>query len=287
MTLRLGLIGRGRWGKNIERTLASFSDVSISVIPEGRTDKGFDGVLIATPSATHAEIALPYIEAGIATFIEKPMATSIGDAERIQGAALRSGAPVFVGHLYLYHPAFLAALELLPALGPVKSLVCEGANDRPRTDSSVLWDWLPHDLSIAHTIFGHDADGVQAWRLLGDARAEAAAAMFGFGQATLVSLMSWHSPIPVRRVTVVCEQAVVVLDGKAASRQLSVHVGRGPVSYPAYSAELSLTRELRAFLETVRSGKSDASHLEIGIATVRTIRAVKRSIAVDGRPVSI
>ena len=65
MTLRLGLIGRGHWGRNIERTLRSFDDVA--VIPIGRNEQrpsSLDGVLIATPSDTHAELALPYIEIG-------------------------------------------------------------------------------------------------------------------------------------------------------------------------------------------------------------------------------
>src|ERR1700704_6875527 len=111
MALHLGLVGRGRWGRNIERTLLTFPDVSVTTIARRETPPaGLDGVLIATQSATHAEVAIPYIEAGIATFIEKPMTTTVSDAERIRDAAERSGAVIFVGHIFLYHPAFLAAL---------------------------------------------------------------------------------------------------------------------------------------------------------------------------------
>src|SRR4029079_18976719 len=124
MALRLGLVGRGRWGQNIERTLLSLPDVSVLHIARGQSPPaGLDGVLIATQSATHAAVALPYIKAGIATFIEKPMATSVSDAEQIRDAAGLSGAPVFVGHIFLFHAAFLAALELLPTLGTVRYLL--------------------------------------------------------------------------------------------------------------------------------------------------------------------
>jgi UDP-N-acetylglucosamine 3-dehydrogenase len=141
MALRLGLVGHGRWGRNIERTLLTFPDVSVAVIAKGENPRtGLDGVLIATQSAMHAEIALPYIEAGIATFIEKPMTTALADAERIRNAAARSGAIVFVGHILLYHPAFLAALDLLPSLGAIRYLLCEGMNGSPRADLSMLWD---------------------------------------------------------------------------------------------------------------------------------------------------
>lgn len=287
MALRLGLIGRGRWGQTIERTLASFPDVSVVPIARGvARPAALDGVLIATPSATHAEIALPYIEAGIATFIEKPMATSVRDAERIRDAAARSGAPVFVGHLYLHHPAFLAGLELLPELGPVRSLVCEGANDRPRTDSSVLWDWLPHDLSMARVILGRDAGDARAWALLGNPGAEVAAAEFRFGDTALISMMSWHSPVRVRRTTIVCDRAILVFDDRV-DRKLALHRKGGAVSYPVYSGELPLTREVGAFLQMTRSRESDASHLESGIAIVRAIAAAERSTAIDGKPVSV
>lgn len=287
MALRLGLVGRGRWGQNIERTLASFSDVSVVNIAKGEArPEALAGVLIATQSATHAEAALPYIQAGIATFIEKPMATSVRDAERIRDAADRSGAQVFVGHIYLHHPAFLAALALLPALGPARSLICEGANDNPRTDSSVLWDWLPHDLSMARAVFGRDADSARAWKLLGNPSAEVAASEFRFGDAGVVSMMSWHSPVRTRRVTIVGEKAILVLDDKADAR-LAVHGRDGEVTYPSYSPEPPLACELKVFLETVRSRRLDASHIEAGLATVRAIAAAERSIEAGGHSVPI
>ncbi|MHB1218741.1 MAG: Gfo/Idh/MocA family protein [Alphaproteobacteria bacterium] len=287
MALRLGLVGRGRWGRNIERTLATFPDVSVINIARGeRRPESLDGVLIATPSASHAETALPYIEAGIATFIEKPMATSIQDAERIRDAAARSGAPVFVGHIYLYHPAFLAALALLPSLGPVRFLICEGANDSPRADSSVLWDWLPHDLSMARAVFGRDADSVRAWKLLGDSRAEVAASEIQFGDTGVVSMMSWHSPVRTRRVTIVCDKGVVVFDDKAEAR-LAVHGRDGGVTHPLYSPEPPLTCQIKAFLEAVHSRKLEAPHIETGMAIARAIAAVEHSIEAGGNSVPI
>lgn len=280
MALRLGLIGRGRWGQAIERTLSSFPGVSVIHIPRGVGNaEALDGVLVATPSATHAEIALPYIEAGIPTFIEKPMATSVRDAERVCEVATRSGAPVFVGHIYLHHPAFLAALDLLPGLGTVRSLICEGANDRPRTDSSVLWDWLPHDLSMARVIFGQDADVVRAWKLCGDTQAEVAAAKFQFGDGGLVSFASWHSPIRVRRTTIVGTAGVLVFDDNA-DRKLVLQKD-GEVTYPSYVSELPLACEMEAFIHAVRSKQCDSSHLQVGMMVVRVIAAAERSMKAD------
>jgi UDP-N-acetylglucosamine 3-dehydrogenase len=287
MALRLGLVGRGRWGRNIERTLLSFPDVSVTTIAKGESPPaGLDGVLIATQSTTHAQAALPYIEAGVATFIEKPITTTVSDAERIREAAQRSGGVVFVGDIFLHHPAFLAALELLPSLGAIRYLLCEGMNGSPRTDSSVLWDWLPHDLSMARAILGRGPDSVAAWSLSGGLTPGAAVSKFQFGTTPVVSTVSWLSAVRRKQTIMVCENAALVFDDKA-ERQLALYTNQPDLSVPAYSNELPLTLELRAFLQAIRSGTADASHIESGMVIVRAIAAAEESISLGGGAVKI
>jgi predicted dehydrogenase len=259
----------------------------INVEKGAALQSGLDGVLVATQSATHAQVAIPYIEAGMAVFIEKPMAVTVADAERLRDAALRSGATVFVGHIFMYHPAFLAALDLLPRLGSIRYLHCEGMNNAPRTDSSVLWDWLPHDLSMAGAIFGHEPQSVMAWSLFGGPVPEAALSNFQFGNTPVVSMVSWLSPVRRRQTTIVCEKATLVFDDLAGKR-LALYDGKtGEVSYPVYDEELPLTREMRAFLQAVRSGKGTAAHMGIGLGIVRAIAAAEKSIARGGQSVAI
>lgn len=283
--LQLGLVGRGPWAGNIERALCSFPDVSVTRISSREEPPaGLAGVLIATRSATHAEIALRYIEAGVKTFIEKPMTTTIADAERIRIAAQRSGTLVFVGHIYLHHPAFLSALELLPTMGKIRHVLCEGMNDRPRTDSSVLWDWLPHHLSMASAIFGCHPANAQAWCLHGSAMPEAAIAKFQYADTTMVSAISWLSSAPRRRISIVGEKQTLIFDDRA-DRRLSIHNKSGEITYPAYSDDLPLTREMDTFLKAIRSDKFCPTQVDIGVAVVRAIAAAEESIRLDGKPV--
>jgi predicted dehydrogenase len=285
MVLQLGLVGRGPWAGNIERALRSFPDVSVTRIGSHESPPaGLAGVLIATRSATHAEVALRYIEAGVKTFIEKPMVTTVADAERIRIAAQRSGTSVFVGHIYLHHPAFLAALDLLPTTGEIRYVLCEGMNDRPRVDSSVLWDWLPHHLSMASAIFGRNPANAQAWSLYGSAMPEAAIVKFQYAGAPMVSKISWLCPAPRRTMSIVGEKQTLIFDDRA-DRRLAVHDKRGGITYPAYSDELPLTREMGAFLNAVRFDKFDPAQIEIGVAVVRAIAAAEESIRLDGKPV--
>ena len=275
--MRLGLVGSGRWGQNIARTLRSFPDVEVVAVPKNQIFlSGVNGILIATPSDLHAHAALPYIEAGIPTFIEKPMATSMTDAERIRDAAERSGTPVFVGHLYLYHPAIRAALDLAPTLGKVRHLLCEGMNDRPRS-GGVIWDWLPHHLSVGRAVFGCEPSSVTAWDLSGETYPKVAMTKFMFGDVPLVSTASWLSPVPRKNFTLVCEGATLVFDD-TAERKLVLHRTDGSLLYPDYSQEPPLAAELRAFLQVVRTGQPDAPHIQTGLAVVRSIVAAEKAL---------
>ena len=204
----------------------------------------------------------------------------------MRDAAKRSGAVVFVGHLYLYHSVFLAALEFLPSLGAIRYLLCEGLNDSPRSDSSVLWDWLPHDLSAALVIFGRNPDSVATWNLSGVTRPEAALSRFQFGNTPIISTISWLSHVRRKQMTVVCEKGTLVFDDKA-ERRLALCGKQGELSYPTYSDDLPLTREMSAFLQAIRSGKADTSHFDMGVSIVRAIAAVEKFAELGGQSVII
>lgn len=286
MKLRLGLVGRGAWGRNIERTLQGFDDVSAVSIGRGEMNTAVDGVLIATPAASHAELALRYIEKGIATFIEKPMATTVADAERIKAAAVASGAVAFVGHIYLYNPAFRRALEELPALGGVRHLICEGMGHRRSKDASVLWEWLPHHVSMARSIFGGDPSSVAAWDLSAQPNPEAAAVRFSFAGGSAVSIVSLVSPIRKRAVTITCETGTLVFDD-AAQEKLVVHRNGEDARVLNHGTGLPLTLELRAFVDAVRNGAADASQLETGMAVTRIIAAADASARSGGAAIAL
>lgn len=234
-------------------------------------------MLIASSAATHAELALPYLERGLPTFIEKPLAISISEAERIAATARRSGAPVFVGHIYLYNPAFSALLDLLPGLGPIRYVLCEGMNHAPASTNSVLWEWLPHHLSMGRAIFAADPDSAEGWTLADRPDPRAAVCRFLFRSVPLVSSIGWLSPAKRRQVTVSCEQGTIVFDD-SVGRKLVLHRKGKAINYPAYDEEPPLTRELRLFLKGVRARRMDRDHLVDGMTIVRAIAGAEQSL---------
>lgn len=284
--LRLGLVGRGRWGSNIERTLRSLPDVQVAVISRGEHPPAdIDAVLIVTPGATHADVARSYIERGLPTFIEKPMTTSIEDARQLSEAAQRSGAPIFVGHIYLYNPAFQCLIDLVQTLGPVRHVFCEAAGSNIWAHASLIWEWLPHHLSMARALSGRDPHSVEAWDLSSEPGPRVAFANFLFGTVPAVSVMS-SVPVKRRVVTVSYETGTVVFDD-TAERKLTLHGPDGGVSYPAYGREAPLTSEMKAFLGVVRSGATDRRHADEATAIVEAISAAERSMNRGGARVEI
>jgi predicted dehydrogenase len=127
-TVRLGIVGLGWFGgvlaesarssgvadvvacyARTEDTRAAFADKhgcrAVGDLDEMLTDPGVDGVLVATPHSTHADIAVRTLEAGKHVFVEKPLALTVADTKRVAEAAGRAGVVLQVGHNRRRQPA--------------------------------------------------------------------------------------------------------------------------------------------------------------------------------------
>jgi predicted dehydrogenase len=283
--VRLGLIGHGDWGRKIERTLRPMPDVALRIIRHTEPlQRGLDGAVIATPRDSHAQMAMPYIEAGTATFIEKPMTTNSADAQRIRLAAERSGALVFVGHIHRFNPAFQALVALLPTIGSVRHVIARSMSDRQADTSGLLWEWLPHDLSMADLVFGGPPDRVSA-RAVNEAGSAAAAVTLSFGAASMASIVGWRAPKRIQEFTVIGEHGSLAFNDR--SERKLIHQMDGRVVFPDYDPEPPLTRELSAFIAAIRAGSRDFGHLRLGSRIVAAIEAAEVSMARGGAWVSI
>lgn len=76
-----------------------------------------DLVVIATYSDSHADLAIAAMEAGAHVFVEKPLATSVADAERVVEVAKRTGRKLVVGYILRHHPSWLRMTQEARNLG--------------------------------------------------------------------------------------------------------------------------------------------------------------------------
>jgi predicted dehydrogenase len=76
-----------------------------------------DVVGISTWSDTHAEYAIRAMEAGAHVFVEKPLADTVADAERVVATAARTGRKLVVGYILRHHPSWTKFIALAKTLG--------------------------------------------------------------------------------------------------------------------------------------------------------------------------
>ena len=134
--------------------------------PDVRAD--VDAVLVLTPDHAHTEHAVRTLEAGIPTFVEKPLATSVADADRVLAAAHRTATRLYVGHNMRHLPVVAAMREVIEAgtIGDVKAVWCRhfvsaGGDyyfkdwhaDR-RNTTGLLLQKGAHDIDVIHWLAG-------------------------------------------------------------------------------------------------------------------------------------
>jgi len=137
VSFRVGLIGAGYVGKfhalalkrlpeviligicdlDANRAQAAAKDAGCSAFtaPQELFDAGVDAVHILTPPASHAALTIQALEHGCHVLVEKPLATSVEDCDRIAEAATKANRVVCVNHSLLYDPFVVRALELVRA----------------------------------------------------------------------------------------------------------------------------------------------------------------------------
>ena len=180
--LRAAVVGVGHLGRHHARILSALEGVRLSavvdVIPERARDAAaatgasvyedsrelagqVDVVTIAVPTELHHDIALPFLERGIPVLVEKPMARSLEEAERMIAAARASGAVLAVGHTERHNPAVAAVLPHVtsPRFIEVHRL---GVFPDRSLDIDVVFDLMIHDLDIILAMVRSEVTSIEA-----------------------------------------------------------------------------------------------------------------------------
>ena len=190
-------MGLGYWGPNLARNFAAIPECEVSwlcdaseearakaaqTLPSATVtddiddllgDAALDAVVLATPVPTHAALATRALEAGKHCFVEKPLATTVADAQLAVDAAARAERVLMVGHLLEYHPAVTRLKELVEGgeLGELFYLYGNRVNlGKLRADENALWSLGAHDVSVVLHLIGEEPGGVHRPRALLRAR---------------------------------------------------------------------------------------------------------------------
>ncbi len=309
-SIRLGLIGAGRWGRNYIRTLRALEGVKLARLAsrnpetlslvddacivsenweEVASARDIDGVIIATPPAVHAEMAETAITFGRPVLVEKPLTMNLSEAIGLRRLVEEYDGYVMVGHTHLFHPAYRALKQLAPALGPVRAIRAEAGNRGPfRDDTPVLWDWGIHDVALCLDLLG-------TMPIAGGADvAESRQTEDGLGQILDLKLIFPDDVIAQirignimdkrRRFTAHFETAVLVFDDLAPN-MLTLHAPtqdftapRGPGEALDITLEMPLGVVVREFVQAIADKDDDLVSLDLGVAAVSVLSDCERAL---------
>ena len=181
--LRIAVVGVGHLGQHHARLLAAMDGVRLMGIVDTKPGRaaeiasklgvpsfshlhelpieGLDAATIAVPTVSHPDVALPLIDAGVSVLVEKPLASSLGDADRMIEAAARRGVVLAAGHTERFNPAVVAALPLVsnPRFIEVHRL---GTFPERSLDIDVIFDLMIHDLDLLLTSVKSEVVSIEA-----------------------------------------------------------------------------------------------------------------------------
>lgn len=170
--LRAGVFGLGALGRHHTRILGDLAGVARIGVYDPREETAravatefgaelfpsfealaaeIDVAVLATPTVSHAELGVELLRRGVHLLVEKPIAASLEEADRLIEAAAASGRVLAVGHVEFHNPAVAALIAAggRPGFVEVQRL---GVFSPRSLDVDVILDLMIHDLQILHAL---------------------------------------------------------------------------------------------------------------------------------------
>ena len=182
--LKVGVVGVGHLGRHHARILAAMPDVELVGVVDARLEQAeavaracspstraltdhrelfghVDAVSVAVPTRFHRAVAGDFLERGVPCMVEKPLATTLLEAEELVALAEDRSVPLQVGHIERFNPA-LSALDGL-AFRP-KYIAAErlGTYTFRSTDIGVVLDLMIHDIDLVLSLVQAPVRSVEA-----------------------------------------------------------------------------------------------------------------------------
>ncbi len=331
----LAQIGLGAWGKNLLRNFSTQPGASMKLVCDASADtlkkiaaaypgvetctdpeqvfarKDVQAVIVATPPASHFDLAHRAIAAGKDVFVEKPLVLSSADGEKLVAAAEKAGRMLMVGHIMVYHPASLQLKSYVDSgeLGRVYYVYATRVNlGKVRDIENAMWSFAPHDISLIVFLLGKLPNRVSAvgQAYLQKGIADVAFVTLHFPDDTLAHIhTSWLDPHKDRNLTIVGSKKMVVFDDAELTEKIRIYdkgvdpqrdyttygeylsLRTGDIVIPKVDTSEPLAQECRHFLESVRTRKPPRSDGRSGLAVLRILEAAQKSMDSGGAPVDV
>jgi len=327
--LRAAVIGLGSMGANHVRVLADMADLvelvavadpDVERLRQASRRSGArpfrdaaellaaaqpDFVTICTPTRTHAAIAELALRAGAHVLVEKPIAATVEEAERLQRIAADARRLLTVGHIERFNPA-VAALARRLRLGEggrILQVHARRVGPFPHRirDVGVIHDLVTHDIDVVRFLLADDVERVyaEAQRHIATEHDDLFVGVLHFRSGPIALLeANWLTPTKERSLRVLCERGMYAIDylaqtltfyenhAAAAREGQPASVTEGPMTRFPIAYREPLRAELEAFAVAVASGGPPPVPAADAIEALRIADALNRSAA-QARPIEV
>jgi len=301
--LRAAVVGVGNMGRHHARILGSMADVDLVAVVDPDEERAarraqpagaiacsavselpdVDFAVVATPTATHMETACELMARGTHLLVEKPLASTVEEAQAIADAALAADVILAVGHV----ERFNAALRALGTLteSPLALSFERLSPYTPRIRDSVVFDLMVHDLDLACWITRSYPTRIEATGLsVFSESLDVAHAILEFPGGSIASLQASRiTQDKVRRVSISEAQRYLVADSiredLSIKRETSVDFYDAPSATYRQASVIEvpyldrggepLARELRNVVDAVRAGSQPLVDAAAGVSAVQ------------------
>lgn len=331
--IHIAIIGFGYWGPNLTRNFHNTPGCQVSHILDlsehqrnraaamypGMTmtanlqdildDPTVDALVIATPVYTHFDLASRALRAGKHVLLEKPMTSTVDEANQLIDLAETSGRVLMVDHTYLYTPAVRQMKTYVDEgmLGQLQYVDSTRINlGLFQTDVNVLWDLAPHDISICRHLLGGKPVSVQAVGMSHtDNQLENIAFLTLFYPENRIAHFncSWISPVKIRQMLVGGDKKMIVFNDLETTEKLRIYdkgytvlpqndrerilvdYRTGDIMIPKIPQFEALAELAKDFRDAIQEGKAPVSDYLSGLEVVEILAAADRSIKQKGREI--
>jgi UDP-N-acetylglucosamine 3-dehydrogenase len=324
-TLRAAVVGLGAMGANHARVYAEIDGVELAAVADTnaarveqatrrRTARGYAGIdrllaeervdllTVAVPTRAHVEVAARAIERGVPLLVEKPLAATLDEGERLRDLAAAAGVRLMVGHIERFNPAVRELKRRLREgeLGRVFQVHARRVGPFPTRvrDVGVVLDLAPHDIDVMRFLLESDVARVHAEteQRINTEHEDMLAGTLRFANGVVGVLdVNWLTPTKIRELSVLGEHGMFVVD--YLSRDLTFYenddaprgqdpdwaarhlkgVSEGAMHRIDIDKREPLRVELEAFVAAVRDGTPPAVSPDDGLAAMAAAEALVRS----------
>lgn len=267
----IDVIGNGRWGKNIVRTLSKLGALGwVSDMNQPDTapfskvkESDAPAVAIATPADTHYDLAKGFLELGKHVFVEKPMTLDSNHARELCNIAKDKNLVLMVGHIMHYNPAFKKMKELVHGgrVGVPEFISAIRFGNQTKREEGMIWSLAPHDVSMIMSLVGDDKARFVSKSSNGG--------LIEFPSETLAGVsVDWDATIPIRRLTVIGTEGTATFDDlKDWNKKLMVndkYIGVIPAD--------PLMVEMEHFITCINDGLTPVTDGREGLCVTRVLQ---------------